>query len=150
MRGKTQQARTLGKYSEERMTFTWITGTRGFSGRTLSKWLSQRGYTVAGLGHGAWPEGERRQWGISAWLHGDILLSNLTDLRYALGVPDIVFHLDGGSSVGAALAAPREDFARTVGTTAELLEWMRLEAPRVRLIAVSGATVYGTCGMVGT
>jgi UDP-glucose 4-epimerase len=58
-------------------------------------------------------------------------------------VPEIVFHLAGGSSVGAALAAPQEDFSRTVGTTAELLEWMRLEAPRTRLVAVSSAAVYG-------
>jgi UDP-glucose 4-epimerase len=125
------------------VTSVWITGARGFIGRNLSKWLSQQGYTVAGLGHGAWPEAEASQWGISLWLNGDILSSNLVHLRSALGVPDIVFHLAGGSSVGAALAAPREDFARTVGTTVELLEWMRREAPQTRLVVLSSAAVYG-------
>src|SRR5437660_7637597 len=125
------------------MKSVWITGARGFIGRNLSKWLSQQGHIVAGLGHGAWPEGEARQWGISVWLNGDILPSNLVHLRSALGVPDIVFHLAGGSSVGAALAAPREDFARTVGTTVELLEWMRLEAPQARLVVSSSAAGYG-------
>jgi UDP-glucose 4-epimerase len=54
-----------------------------------------------------------------------------------------VVHLAGGSSVGAALANPREDFFRTVATTAELLEWIRLDAPECRLLAISSAAVYG-------
>ena len=60
------------------------------------------------------------------------------------GVPSHIFHLAGGSSVSAAIANPREDFARTVATTAELLEWMRLESSSSKLIAVSSAAVYGT------
>jgi len=59
------------------------------------------------------------------------------------GAPDFVYHLAGGSSVGAAIASPHEDFARTVATTAELLDWIRLESPATRLIAVSSAAVYG-------
>ena len=42
------------------------------------------------------------------------------------------------------MANPREDFLRTVATTAELLEWLRQEAPRTRLAAVSSAAVHGT------
>lgn len=59
------------------------------------------------------------------------------------GAPDCVFHLAGGSSVGAAIASPLEDFARTVGTTAQLLDWVRLESPASRVVAVSSAAVYG-------
>ena len=125
------------------MASVWITGARGFIGRHLSRWLRQQGHTVAGLGHGAWPEGDARQWGVSYWLNCEIASSNLLHLQHALGTPDIVFHLAGGSSVSAALSAPREDFARTVSTTVELLEWMRLEAPQTKLLAVSSAAVYG-------
>jgi UDP-glucose 4-epimerase len=41
------------------------------------------------------------------------------------------------------MANPYEDFSRTVATTAELLEWMRLGARHAALVAVSSAAVYG-------
>ena len=59
------------------------------------------------------------------------------------GPPDYIFHLAGGSSVGASIASPYEDFTRTVATTAELLEWMRIGARNARLVTVSSAAVYG-------
>jgi UDP-glucose 4-epimerase len=125
------------------MASIWITGAHGFIGKHLSYWLSQQGHRIVGLGHGAWPEGEASRWGVTAWLNGDIQSSNLQSLLNLHGVPDLIFHLAGGSSVGAALGSPREDFSRTVITTAELLEWMRLQAPGARLVAVSSAAVYG-------
>ena len=45
--------------------------------------------------------------------------------------------------LGASIANPYEDFTRTVATTAELLEWMRLGARNARLVSVSSAAVYG-------
>jgi UDP-glucose 4-epimerase len=45
--------------------------------------------------------------------------------------------------VGAAIAQPREDFRRTVESTAELLEWLRQESPQSALVAISSAAVYG-------
>ncbi|QNI30775.1 SDR family oxidoreductase [Alloacidobacterium dinghuense] len=122
----------------------WITGTHGFIGRHLAAWLSRQGHEVAGIGHGAWPQSEAAAWGVRRWLNGEIHSSNLQQLAREGGAPDHVFHLAGGSSVGAAIANPREDFTRTVATTAELLEWMRLEAPKARIIAVSSAAVYGS------
>src|SRR5205807_5394499 len=59
------------------------------------------------------------------------------------GLPDTVFHLAGGSNVGASLQAPFEDFTRTTHTTASLLEWLRINAPRCKLVTVSSAAVYG-------
>lgn len=126
------------------MTFAWITGAHGFIGRHLARSLKASGYRVAGLGHGAWPETEAAQWGLSFWLNGEISASNLGQMRQALGLPDAVFHLAGGSSVGAAIAHPHEDFTRTVVSTAELLEWLRQHSPATHLVAVSSAAVYGS------
>jgi UDP-glucose 4-epimerase len=39
---------------------------------------------------------------------------------------------------------PLEDFNRTVASTAELLEWARLNAPSAKVVAVSSAAVYGS------
>jgi UDP-glucose 4-epimerase len=120
----------------------WITGAKGFIGQHLARHLAAQGNTVLGLGHGLWPEAATEA-GLAVWLNGEIAGSNLTCLRATHGAPDLVVHLAGGSSVGAAIANPREDFARTVATTAELLEWLRQESPLTRLVAVSSAAVHG-------
>ena len=121
-----------------------ITGAHGFIGKHLARWLARQGHQVAGLGHGIWPASEASSWGVRHWLNGDIQSGNLRLLQQASGTPDVVYHLAGGSSVGVAVVNPREDFFRTVATTAELLEWVRVDAPRARLVAVSSAAVYGS------
>jgi UDP-glucose 4-epimerase len=125
------------------MAQIWITGTRGFIGRHLASWLSRQGHTVVGIGHGPWPPAEAQAWGVQRWLNGGIHASNLQQLLRDGQSPDYIFHLAGGSSVGASIANPYEDFTRTVATTAELLEWMRLEARDAKLVSVSSAAVYG-------
>jgi UDP-glucose 4-epimerase len=120
-----------------------ITGAHGFIGKHLARWLARQGHQVAGLGHGIWPTEEAASWGVTHWLNGDIQSGNLRLLQQTAGTPDVVYHLAGGSSVGVAIANPREDFFRTVATTAELLEWLRIDAPKARLVTVSSAAVYG-------
>lgn len=121
----------------------WITGAHGFIGRHLARHLARSGSHVVGLGHGGWPAGVAASWGVARWLNGDISASNLDHLRQAHGAPDVLFHLAGGSSVGMAMSNPHEDFSRTVLSTSELLEWLRLHSPATRLVAVSSAAVYG-------
>lgn len=124
----------------------WITGGHGFIGRHLAASLRTSAEIVAGIGHGAWTDREREQCGFSHWLNSEISLGSLGQMRGVTGNPDIVFHLAGGSSVGAAVANPLEDFKRTVSSTAELLEWLRQFCPETVLVAVSSAAVYGTAG----
>jgi UDP-glucose 4-epimerase len=120
-----------------------ITGAHGFIGRHLAYSLAEAGHRVCGIGHGTWPQFEAEASGISDWVNSSITPSNLRQLQQMAGTPDVVYHLAGGSSVGVAVANPLEDFSRTVATTAELLDWMRLDAPEARIVAVSSAAVYG-------
>jgi UDP-glucose 4-epimerase len=121
----------------------WITGANGFIGRHLARLLADAGQTVHGIGHGPILDAERRRLGLECWLNGEIDTTNLEILAKQCGLPSAIFHLAGGSSVGLSIAQPHEDFARTVVSTARLLEWLRRSAPECRLIAASSAAVYG-------
>lgn len=125
------------------MAVVWITGAHGFIGRHLALHLGRRGDRVCGIGHGAWPEFEAAAWGVGAWVNGELEGANLELLRRAGGVPEVVFHLAGGSSVGASLAAPLEDFSRTVAAAARLFDWLRAASPGTPVVVVSSAAVYG-------
>lgn len=125
------------------MTTTWITGGKGFIGRHLARLVSGHGNRVCGIGHGLWPAEEARKWGYATWCNGEIEAANLSQLAQDSGLPDIVYHLAGGSSVGASFQHPREDFCRSVESTSRLLEWWRLNAPDARIVSVSSAAVYG-------
>ena len=121
----------------------WITGAKGFIGQHLAKHYAINGNVVFGLGYG-YGQNAINEANLSAWLEGEISRFNLTRLRLLHGSPDLVVHLAGGSSVSASIANPHEDFSRTIISTVELLEWLRLESPVTRLIAVSSAAVYGS------
>ncbi|MGY3549398.1 MULTISPECIES: NAD-dependent epimerase/dehydratase family protein [unclassified Bradyrhizobium] len=121
----------------------WVTGANGFIGRYLTRALADAGHLVSGVGHGALGEPERQHLGLRHWLNGEIEAANLHVLSAQTGVPTIAFHLAGGSSVGASIEQPFEDFSRTVIATARFLDWMRTTAPECRLVIVSSAAVYG-------
>lgn len=120
-----------------------ITGARGFIGRHVARYFAHNGHAVVGLGHGAWLESARHQWGVAEWQNGEISSANLDALSSLVGVPDIVIHLAGGSAVGPSFAQPAEDFHRSVVAASELVEWLRLRAPTARLVMASSAAVYG-------
>ncbi|MBS0173760.1 MAG: SDR family oxidoreductase [Nitrospira sp.] len=125
------------------MSVVWITGAHGFIGRHLASYLRADGATVLGIGHGQWPESEARRWGVQAWVNGAIEPANLDLLVANTDLPSVVYHLAGGSSVGASMRAPLEDFTRTVGTGAQLFDWLRKESPGTAVIVVSSAAVHG-------
>jgi len=121
----------------------WVLGARGFLGRYVAREASARGMRVLGTGHGMWLEDDAAVWGVSTWVNGEIDEANLEYLVSAGGIPDAIFHCAGGSSVGASLQAPYEDFSRSVGSTARVLEWMRRNAPQCVFVFASSAAVYG-------
>ena len=126
------------------MPYILVTGARGFIGRHLVACLAQRKHEVVGIGHGNCSVTELENCGLKAWIDADISAESLQKLLKERGVPDDIFHLAGGSSVGAAFADPKSDFSRTVTSTAILLDWMRCHASSARLVVVSSAAVYGS------
>ncbi len=125
------------------MASVLVTGARGFLGRHLSRLLGGAGHRVFGIGHGAWTEDQRAEWGVRSWFNGDVDRANIESLIGRDEEIDTVYHLAGGSSVGPSLAAPAEDFRRSVVATLELLEWVRTSRSRPRVVLASSAAVYG-------
>jgi UDP-glucose 4-epimerase len=122
------------------MTNILVTGANGFVGRHVSRLAARDGHTVVGIGHGDWTEDVWRDWGLSAWHELDVTLASL--LAHG-GEPEVVIHCAGGSSVGFSLDNPAQDFDRTVGTTRDVLEYLRIKAPEAALVYPSSAAVYG-------
>lgn len=120
-----------------------VTGARGFLGRNAALAFSSRGWSVTGVGHGAWARGEQERFGLSGWIEADVGIDSLR--RCGEGF-DVILHCAGGGSVGASFEDPPGDYRRTVESTEAVLEHMRASCPGARLIFPSTPAVHGDCG----
>jgi len=122
-----------------------ITGACGFLGKHIARECADKGYTTVGIGHGSWSKAEWSRWGLSEWHESDITKEAL---RSYGGSPSLILHCAGSESVGFSLAHPAQDFDRTVVTTREVLEYIRLWRPGARVVLPSSASVYGNATRV--
>lgn len=122
------------------MPVALVTGAAGAIGRHCVGQLRERGWTVGGVGHGdpQWKDGE-----IDHWLAGPVTAENLDRVGERIGTPELIVHLASGSSVGASLTAPLDDFDRIVMTGVRMMDWVWKNAPQARLSLASSAAVYG-------
>lgn len=125
------------------MKVIWITGGKGFIGRNLAEHSASHDCEVFGIGHGQWSNEECSMWGFKSWKGSEIDSITLAQLASQTGLPQVIYHLAGGSTVSASIQRPYEDFKKTVDTTARLLEWVRRESPSTKVVATSSAAVYG-------
>jgi UDP-glucose 4-epimerase len=117
-----------------------VTGGFGFLGRAVARAFKRRGFRVVGIGHGNWSADEAMQHGFDQWHACDVSLATLSALGIAA---DRIVHCASSSSVGESIEQPLEAFRRTVQTTAELLEHVRLSGARPVVVYPSSAAVYG-------
>jgi GDP-4-dehydro-6-deoxy-D-mannose reductase len=116
-----------------------VTGVSGFVGSYLSRALNERGARVHGSGIGPPPE----TLSLEAWHAAD-----LTSLEELVAVtakarPDVVVHLAGQSSAAQSFRQPVETFRINALGTWHLLEAVRREVPRARVLVVGSGEVYG-------
>ena len=117
-----------------------VTGGYGFLGRATGLRFKRSGYQVLGIGNGRWESHRFRSHGFDEWLDAAVTISSLLTLGQEF---DVIVHCAGTASVGYSQTNPRQDFGKTVESTAELLEYMRLNNPSAHLIYPSSAGVYG-------
>ena len=125
------------------MTTIWITGAAGFIGTHLASFAKAKGAQNYGIGHGN-PISSLAQNSFDGWLNADIDSSNLRALQQQSGPPAVIYHLAGGSAVAPSIAAPAEDFQRTVLTSVRLFDWVRTLDNPPRVVCASSAAVYGS------
>lgn len=121
----------------------WITGSSGFIGQHLASAAAAEGSSVSGIDIVAVPPGTEKNGVINNFVCGSVTAETLNALMRASGTPDEIYHLAGGSSVGFSVQFPYEDFERSTGSTAHVLEWIRTVSPKTAIVFVSSAAVYG-------
>jgi UDP-glucose 4-epimerase len=118
-----------------------VTGAHGFIGRHACRQFARRGFSVCGIGHGGWKPDEWRSWGLRAWHEADVCSASLQEFAQQ---PHTIVHCAGGGSVAFSLSDPLADFQRTVVSTAQVLDYIRVHSPGTRLVYPSSAGVYGS------
>ena len=125
-----------------------VTGGAGFIGSNLADRL-------AGAGHDVLIYDSLARPGVEAnlrWLeanHGRRIERIVADVRDSASLAaaarraKAVFHFAAQVAVTTSLVAPRDDFDVNVGSTFELLEALRLDAPGTPLVFASTNKVYG-------
>jgi UDP-glucose 4-epimerase len=123
----------------------YVTGAAGFLGRNICRCFASAAWRVVGIGRGA-VDRDLAAWGATHSIAAQIDLDGLDAAYKAGGPPDVIVHAAGTSSVGQSATAPLLEFRNTVGSTAAVVEFMRLHATRAKLIYLSSAAVYGSAG----
>ena len=117
-----------------------VTGANGFLGRYVSKYYSDNGWFVSGLGHGEWPSDSWKEYGLVSWHSCNVTIEAL---KAHAEKPDLIVHCAGGSSVKLSIDNPIEDFNKTVLSAIQVLEFIRLHSPKTSIVYPSSVAVYG-------
>jgi GDP-4-dehydro-6-deoxy-D-mannose reductase len=117
-----------------------VTGASGFAGSWLCHACAEAGDDVVGLSRrGTIPAVADEARGLAVDLRDpEAVRTTVRELA-----PEVVYHLAALSSVGRSWAEPGQTLSDNVGSAVNLLEALRLEAPRARVVWVSSCEVYG-------
>ncbi len=122
-----------------------ITGAYGFLGRNTAKQFKNAGHGVVGMGHGKWDRDAYSQWGLDEWHETTITFEALLNINKKF---DLIVHCGGSGSVGFSYENPYEDFRKSVQSTLDILEYIRLQNPGCKFIYPSSPAVQGNLGNI--
>ena len=125
----------------EKVNVVLITGLAGFIGKHVAVQAAQQGCMVYGIGHGPLTDEELKLLSVVNFIDSDITQEDLSSLNIN---PDIIIHCASSASVALSVVEPSLDFSRTVVSTQNLLEYIRVCTPKTKLVLPSSAAVYGS------
>jgi len=120
----------------------WVSGAAGFLGRRVVHHFHEAGWTVSGIEVA--PLDPTDDLPVAQWYERGVGEDALSGLA-AHGLPDCIFHAAGGGTVGYSYDQPLQDFDLSVRATAQMLDFLRLQAPDATFVLPSSAAVYGAC-----
>lgn len=109
-----------------------ITGINGFIGSNCANYFVQKSYEVFGIDI----LGEKSE----KFIQGEVDLNNLISFNQQF---DIIVHLAGSGTVGLAQQCPELEHLKNVGSTENILEYIRHYNKNAKLLYSSSAAVYG-------
>ena len=122
------------------MNTVLITGAAGFLGRHIAREFAQTGWKVSGVdvvaaeNSGLGPNAEYTRLALPSPAFAELLQHTQ---------PVALIHCAGRASVANSLTDPAADFCDGTVLTFEVLEALRVTAPRCRFVLLSSAAVYG-------
>ncbi|MDR1732819.1 MAG: NAD-dependent epimerase/dehydratase family protein [Synergistaceae bacterium] len=120
----------------------FVTGAGGFIGSSAARHYALTGDCVVGLGHRTNPcFAEEPPY---LFEETSIHLEVLEHLAKKHGLPAVIVHCAGSSSVAFSIERPREDFKKNVDSLLDVLEFSRKHDSSIKIIYLSSAAVYGT------
>jgi UDP-glucose 4-epimerase len=117
-----------------------ITGGKGFLGRAVARKFKEYGYRVVGIGYGQFGQDDLHQHGFDLWFDLPVNMANLQTINESFS---IIIHCAGCGSVQDACLEPLNNYNKTVQSTVEVLEYIRLYHPSALFVYPSSAAVYG-------
>lgn len=123
----------------------FVTGAGGFVGARMASYCEALGLQTVRIGHRA----KAGKISDGVFFDADIGLKSLESAANRYGAPSVLYHCAGGASVRLAIENPAEDFRRNVQILSEVLEFSRRLIPRIRVVVLSSAAVYGDVGKGG-
>lgn len=109
-----------------------ITGINGFIGSCCRNFFSNKGYEVFGI--------DIADSSSKNTIIGEVNISNLSLFNQKF---DYIIHLAGSGTVADAKKAPEIEKVKSVSSTEQVLNFMKLFNPNAKLILSSSAAVYG-------
>jgi UDP-glucose 4-epimerase len=122
-----------------------ITGARGFIGRSVSKFYKSIGFHTYGIGHGHMSTDDCLDIGLDYWNKSEVTINSIRKINVKF---DLIVHCAGGGSVGFSVENPYKDFKKTVDSTLEILEYIRIYNNNAYFIYPSSPAVHGECNDV--